>query len=317
VEIQEMGEQGISFKGPNVCLAIFENENLATQSEIILRDHLISKKENQNSPVRFNYLGRTDLVLNRGGQKISLEAIESELGHYLERSCLCLSFFEQRLGEDLGILIAPSNAEENVQDFEKIKSQAIDFLKENFGIYLSEINIKLVAIPHNANGKLDRMKALSEFLRSQSWVFPISIQHLQKYLPHRGSAIWIDSILETKKRYGVGLIKIDLEKNYCSNQKVRESSCIEWIAQTYGYTVALNDILGLAPMDIATKVFIAEIRSAEFAFQNTEFKAGDELKVEVTCTHDFGPLKLLQGKVYSEQSQNHVLADIGLTVYIE
>jgi len=167
-------------------------------------------------------------------------------------------------------------------------------------------------IPVNANGKLDRKEALKLVLRAKKMKPPLSVKYLKAFLPHRGAAIWVDTLLETRKHHGLCEVKLCESGNYFTGGKVRESACVEWVAQTYGYTAAMNEILQLQSEKPAPRVFIVEVKECEFTFDETVLKQGDVIQIQVDCTHDFGPLKVVEGKVFLQQKQ---LARMMLKLY--
>lgn len=296
---------GVTFSGPNLCLALFENEQLNYANEIVLSDQLIENPGPEKT--RYTFLGRTDLLINRGGAKYSLEVIEGKLSSYFGCKCLAISFYEPRLGEDIGILIQ-SEIKSDLQE------QVRNFLVKELGLKLSLENILACEIPLSANGKFDRKEALTQLLKKRVWSFPITIEHLRPFLPHRPPAIWIDSMLDVKFNYGKARVIINETANYFGPFGVRESACIEWIAQAYGYVVALSDILDIKHSEKVSKAFIVEVKDAQFHFRNPQINLvkDDEITIEVNCTHDFGLVKVVQGKVFY---QERLLANLNMKLY--
>lgn len=145
-------EKGYEFRGPNQCLALIENNQLSFPQLILIRDELIQKGD------RLIYQGRTDLKLNRGGEKISLEVIEEEIQNALGVSALALALPDARLGEKLGILL------QGLSPLEKTKALCQDLIKKNYSWPLLESEITIVeSFPLNPSGKWDRKKALEAF----------------------------------------------------------------------------------------------------------------------------------------------------------
>jgi hypothetical protein len=311
VEVRPSSE-GCFFKGPNACLAIYEN-NVLNQglAEVLLHDYLLSRKD-EGGKKRFFYGGRTDLVINRGGQKISLENVEAFLGQHLQSAVLAFGIFDTRLGEDLALLISSNETPKEAQGKEEIRIRVQRLLQEEFNLKIPQQNLLLTTVPMTSNGKPDRVEALRLFLQKQNLQFPINVEKIKAFLPHRGSAIWVDTILETKNRYGVGEVVIDFSKSYSDVKGVRETACIEWVAQTYGYTVIANDLTHIAPMAKVTTTFIAEVKRAVFSFASTPLQQGDVLKIKAQCSHDFGALKIVHGEVFHGDK---LLASVDITLY--
>ena len=307
VEIQ-LSEKGLEFKGPNVCHAILENNELKKPHKILLQDSVVfTLAENKT---RYSYLGRTDSIINRGGIKISLDHVEAFLNEKLKAPVLALSLFDSRLGDELGLVIQSEDL--------AIKLKIQTEVKAEWGFHIDETSILLATIPLNPNGKGDRTTATKLLLKQKTWNFPVSVEHLRNLLPHKGPAIWVDSILGIDATTATGTIKLREDRPYYSRQDgkifVRETACIEWVAQTYGYTLALGDVLGIRKADVASRTFIAEVKSAEFHFNefHQNLKQGDEIQVKVHCTHDFGNLKVVEGQVFHD---SNLLALISVKLY--
>lgn len=298
----EAGAVGVRFSGPNLCLAIYENGRLLQFDQILLSDQLSVKATPHGQ--RYTFLGRTDLLVNRGGVKHSLEVIEGRLSAVFQCKCVAVSFFDQRLGEDIGILY---------QSQDDVARKIQNLLMEEFGMKLPLSHIHSAEIPHSPNGKIDRQSCLKCLLRTRPFSFPVSVRHLMPFLPHRGSAIWVDEILETRTGWGRGRVKLNPTANYFSPEGLRQTAFIEWIAQCYGYVTILNDLTGIQFAAQAPKTFIAEIKQAQFFHSHVDFSHLKEMSIEVHCTHDFGLLKVIQGKIFD--AEDVLLAQVDMKVY--
>lgn len=147
----EHNEYGFSFSGPNVCLAIVENGQVQFPNSILVKDHL-----EKTSGGVLKFLGRKDLLLNRGGEKFSLEAIESTLKEKLGIEALCTSIHDSRLGEELGILACT-----NIEHRGKIYT----VLKHVYGRDFNPANFKVTdTLPQTSTHKPDRKAAKESIL---------------------------------------------------------------------------------------------------------------------------------------------------------
>lgn len=136
-------ERGYDFSGPNVCVGILERGSLAFPTTITIQDHLEKRADGH-----LVYRGRKDLLLNRGGEKFSLEAIERLLKERLGIETLCTSIPDSRLGEELGILSSAPPI---------LKETVFALLKKHFGREFNPAYFHaLDQLPFNANSKLDR-----------------------------------------------------------------------------------------------------------------------------------------------------------------
>jgi hypothetical protein len=304
VSVNVQGE-GVYFEGSNACAGIFENGELKHSEKILLKDSL--KASTDRGKTRYTFTGRTDLVINRGGLKLPMEVLEGKIASHFFCRCMAVSLFDERLGEDVGFIV-----QSDVADQEQLKNDIADLVQKTVGIKPSHSNIVFSDIPLNANFKFDRVEGIKLVLRQRTWGESMSVQHMKYLLPHKGGAVWIDDVTEFKKGQGVGKVTLQSQGRYFSDGRIRESSCIEWIAQTYGYSVIANDILGIEPAYKGRVTFIAEVKNAQFDFVEATHNVGDEIRIETTCTHDFGPLKVVQGKVFNSKK---LLAQVGLKLY--
>ena len=202
---------------------------------------------------------------------------------------------------------------EDENGFPALREKARKSLREEFGFPLTDGQIVFGKLPLNANGKFHRTEAQKSFMQTKSWSFPLSVEHLRSFLPHRPPAIWVDSVLETHPTGGLAEVKLKKSARYFGADGVRQSACVEWVAQAYGYVVATNVILKIDQMDPASQTFVAEVKSCEFFRKDfSRLKDGDSVLVRVNCTHNFGKLKVVEGEVLHEQQS---LAKVNMKLY--
>lgn len=300
IEVEIFPEVGVVFRGPNVCYAIFQDGKLENPSRIQLNDS-VGRREG-----RLIFHGRTDSIINRGGLKHSLEVIEGLLASRISAKCLAVGIHSARLGEDVGIVVAVDAAPP--QFVEKV----LRVCEQELQLKLSPANIVLAPIPLNANGKFDRKEALKMVLKKQDLRYPVAVDMIQSFLPHRGPAVWVDQVLDTSINAGKCSVRLKKNARYFSPEGVRESSYIEWVAQSIGYTLALNNVLDLQKISRVAEMFIAEVKETEFFPPQRPLQEGDELIVNVRCTHDFGALRVIAGEVHHGES---LLARVNLKTY--
>ena len=141
-------DRGVEISGPSLCAGLIQNGELLTPEKILVRDQIEVAANG-----RWIYGGRTDLVLNRGGQKFSLEQIETRLGNLLQTQIIAAAVPNTRLGHDLGVAIQHD-------DFDhELLRQAQSQIAELFGFQLRDENcIFLPHFPLNESAKTDRQK---------------------------------------------------------------------------------------------------------------------------------------------------------------
>jgi fatty acid CoA ligase FadD36 len=147
VKITLLPRTGLEFEGPNVCLAVIQDGKISFPEKIHLNDNVSLRDDGT-----YVYRGRNDLMLNRGGVKISLERIEEAIRTHVRQETVCVSVPNERLGEELGILVAKGNSMYS-------KTQIYAFLRTEFGqsfdpTFFAEVD----QLPLNESFKVDRIR---------------------------------------------------------------------------------------------------------------------------------------------------------------
>ncbi len=133
--------RGYELRGPSVCLAVITASGIEFPQKILISDELSRRAD---GVLIFN--GRSDFVLNRGGEKFSLEAIEAVL---LQHGIVALAFSlsDPRLGQDLALLVEEGPSPETI----------LQVLQQKFLTRFSSSLIRFnPRLPVNSNCKLDR-----------------------------------------------------------------------------------------------------------------------------------------------------------------
>lgn len=314
VTLEEKTSSGYFFKGDNLCAGIIDENGFQQPERIYIKDDLV-----ETASGHFVFEGRSDLLINRGGLKISPENLEGKLFSDLGLKSVCVPVFNERLGQDVGFVVQ-KKSDEDLELSQKLKVDVIQYLKEHCFLNLSEENIVIDDIPLNSSAKFDRIESYRLILKSRNIQAPVRIDYLTPFLPHRLSAVWIRRITQFEFRHGRGEVDLDTGLNAFTNNHLRESSCIEMVAQTYGYATAANMIFNYDPKQKANKTLIAEVRNSTFYFSDETDKLVEEaiskkipLKIEAKCSHDFGMIKVIQGSV---RLNDVLLAEVNLKAYV-
>jgi acyl-coenzyme A synthetase/AMP-(fatty) acid ligase len=154
VSVRLVQGEGVEFEGENVCLAVIEDGTLRFPCSIFLRDRLRVRRDGT-----FVFEGRLDLMLNRGGQKFSLERLEEAVSRAAQAEAVCVSVPDERLGEELGILLrsSPSSA-----PLHERMSSIQACLEREFGQTFQTAHLREIeALPLNESSKIDRRKSVS------------------------------------------------------------------------------------------------------------------------------------------------------------
>lgn len=141
--------EGVVIEGASLCPALIQDGVVEFPHRLTIRDQIAFTHGGS-----WVYGGRLDLVLNRGGQKFSLEAIEKRLQAALTiEGLVATTVKDTRLGEDLGLAII----ENATCSRERIVTNAQDLLMREFGLRVASKRIIFVKeFPLNECSKLDR-----------------------------------------------------------------------------------------------------------------------------------------------------------------
>lgn len=126
-----------------------------------------------------------------------------------------------------------------------------------------------------------------------------STQDLLGFLPHQGDMIWIDYVVESHETGGTCLVIVDKSKYYFGEEKLRQSSFIEWMAQGFGFSNALKVKQGKAEGSV-TNAFLVGFNSVIFG--QTLPQESEELLITTNATRSIGPITYIEGKVQSKES---------------
>ncbi len=135
--------RGVCIQGPALCLAVLQGTKIEFPQRLWIRDQ-VRIGVNRS----WQYLGRLDLTLNRGGLKFSLEAIERDLFESTKLAVVASAVRDTRLGEDLALTVVGADS----------AMPAIDqILQSRWGLQLPRERIRFVEqFPLNECSKLDR-----------------------------------------------------------------------------------------------------------------------------------------------------------------
>ena len=147
---------GAEIQGDSLCMAIVQNGRIEYPNTLVIRDRIEVAPSGM-----WHYRGRLDLLMNRGGAKISLEAIEKTLFERLGITAVACSVRDPRLGEDLALAM--------MEGSEKFFADAGAVLQEVYSLKLSPQRTRFVnEFPLNECSKLDRKTVRTLFQEESS-----------------------------------------------------------------------------------------------------------------------------------------------------
>jgi len=299
---------GLEIKGPSLCLAIIEKDQIQFPETCVIAD-LTRQREDGT----WIFCGRTDLQLNRGGHKFSLEQIEELLRHHFNLTVAATILPDERLGQELGLVIQERAPEPKA----RVQSQITNFLEAKFGFKIKSENFVFCSeLPMGANFKINRQKAalaLTHRLR-----YPLSTTELFAWVPHRPPMVWVDEVLTVNEVGGEAQTLLKEDGLYFDETGLRPTAFIEMIAQTYAFvTICQNHQILTSQEPPKARVFLAALRDVQFA-QAEVYKnitVGQTLLIKVGPAKIVGPIRIIEGWVYD--SGAHLLCQANLKVYSE
>lgn len=145
---------------------------------------------------------------------------------------------------------------------------------------------------------------------------PILVHHLENWMPHRPPMVWVDQVDRVEKDSGECSLRIQEDGLYRSLEGIRQSSLIEWVAQSFGYLSAAQVILGMRSQSQQPKqVFLAGLRDARFydLENEDELNPGRKITIKIEGAREIGPLTLFDGSVLTESGK--LIFQVNLKVF--
>lgn len=147
--------------------------------------------------------------------------------------------------------------------------------------------------------------------------FPVPTSQLKEWLPHRGTSVWVDEVTSVTQDGGEACVFLKNAANYSDGQgSIRDSSFIEWMAQSYGFVCACQVLAGtVSAKEKPEKAFLVQVSEFELSDDpsSSRIVEGDWLIVRVKRTHQVGPIALIDGEIIS--SKNVLIARAKLKLF--
>src|SRR5690242_13635939 len=92
----------------------------------------------------------------------------------------------------------------------------------------------------------------------------VPVKEIEPYLPHRPPMVWIDDVLVFSEKAGECRVILKPDGHYFGLEGLRATSCLEFIAQAYGFISVCHHIYIMDPNSKPlSKAFLASIKNAE------------------------------------------------------
>jgi hypothetical protein len=118
--------------------------------------------------------------------------------------------------------------------------------------------------------------------------------------------IWVDEVVAVTTTGGECRVLLNRDALYMDSDGVRQSAMIEWIAQSFGYVRAVQNIFGLIPQnEPPSRTLLIAVRDGVFHSPLNEFDLDKEkvLHFKVSNIKDMSPLLLFDGMVSSQEGR--------------
>lgn len=112
--------------------------------------------------------------------------------------------------------------------------------------------------------------------------------------------VWIDEVLSYGENGGECRVRLKPDGLYFGDKGLRPASCIEFIAQAYGFMSVCYYVFDSAPHSKpTTKAFLASIKNAVLPSPEvlSQVHAGDELTISISNVRRVGPIVSISGRV--------------------
>lgn len=294
--------EGLEFTGASVCVATLCEGEFQFPEKLKLADRV---RRREDGVLVFE--GRNELRLNRGGEKFSLEQMESFLKERLGLEAICVPLPDARLGEELGIILV-------AMDSPPSASGIIDALHTAFGRRFSPGNILLTSrLPRNESAKPDRARCRELLVEHQLSMshYPVAVEKLSDRVPHRPPMVWVNEVLWASDEEGECRVRLESDAHYFSETGLRASALVEWVAQAYGYVQASRALAG-GDSRRPSKAYLVGMRDIEIAPAARHVKPGEEISVIVRRVRELGPVSLIDGEVRRATGERLVKASLKL-----
>jgi len=129
---------------------------------------------------------------------------------------------------------------------------------------------------------------------------PIPVKDIEKYLPHRPPMVWIDEVISFSEKAGECKVVLRADGLYMDQHGLRPTSCLEFIAQAYGFISVCHHIYILDPNSKPlSKAFLASMKDAHLPPPEVlqQLRPGDELSIMISGVRQMGPIVIFNGRI--------------------
>lgn len=144
----------------------------------------------------------------------------------------------------------------------------------------------------------------------------VQIQDVLPYVPHKPPMVWVDEIIASDASSGECAVRMRSDALFWGPEGLRKSSCLEFIAQAYGFaSVAYDHRIDLNAKPLK-RTFLAQFKDATFASaaRFAAVRPGDEIHVRYSGVRKIGSIIMFAGQA---SHNGDLLAQAQLKVFCE
>jgi predicted hotdog family 3-hydroxylacyl-ACP dehydratase len=145
----------------------------------------------------------------------------------------------------------------------------------------------------------------------------VAISEISNFLPHRPPRVWIDEVVTFSEKEGECRVTLKPDGLYMGSHGLRSTSCLEFIAQAYGFISVCHHLYVLDPKSKPlSKAFLASMKNANLPSQEVlaGIHAGDVISILIDGVRQMGPIVLFNGRV---MKGDQLICDAQMKVFKE
>ncbi len=145
---------------------------------------------------------------------------------------------------------------------------------------------------------------------------PLEVKDILPLVPHRPPMVWVDELISFSATEGSCRVHMHKEGLFLGPEGLRASSCLEFIAQAYGFCSMAHK----RTQDPATKpfkrAFLASFKDARFASDQRmrEVKVGDDIIVKYWGVRHLGSITVISGEA---RHRDDVICSAQMKIFTE
>lgn len=144
----------------------------------------------------------------------------------------------------------------------------------------------------------------------------IKLEEIYQFVPHRPPMVWVDEIVSFSDHSGACAIHIKSDGHYMGTDGLRPSSCLEFIAQAYGYCSVAYKYSQNPNTSPLKRAFLAAFKDVELPDAATlkRITGGTSVIARFSGVRQIGPITMLDGEVVHDGA---VICRANLKVFCE